>query len=147
MIRIGFTGTREEPSGKQKAWLLETVLSFGMGEVDEFHHGCCVGSDAFAHKVAKGAEVKQIVLHPPLKHDFEMKYENWDYANCVWYPRKDYLARDRDVVDCATVMFGLIKAGTELATPKSGTWYTVRHSIKMGRVIDVCYPSGKVLKY
>jgi hypothetical protein len=147
MIRLGFTGTREKPTQEQRIWLTDQVLSYGIGEVDEFHHGCCQGSDEYAHTVAKACEVKLIVLHPPLKHEFEMKYTEWEYANCVWYPRKDYLARDRDIVDCSTRMYGLAKANTALASPHSGTWYTARQSIKRGRIIDMCYPSGKVVKY
>jgi hypothetical protein len=147
MIRIGFTGTREIPSSEQGFWFTDAILQYGIGQIDEFHHGCCIGSDEFAHQVAKACEVKLIVLHPPLKHEFEMKYTEWDYANCVWYPRKDYLARDRDIVDCSTRMYGLAKADTKLDTMRSGTWYTARQSIKRGRVIDLCYPDGKVVQY
>lgn len=149
---LGATGTREEPSKQQRDWSLDEVLQYGIGGVAQFHHGCCLGSDEWMHRVAKSAEAMSIVLHPPILKTFEMEYTEWDYNNCVWYPRKPYLDRDRDIIKPhAGVkidrLLAIAKEGTDITTVRSGTWYTVRTAVKNGVPVDVCYPSGKVVKY
>src|SRR5215213_159560 len=113
-----------------------------MRGIDQFHHGCCQGSDEFAHRAAKGAEAKLLVLHPPLKRDWEMEYTQWDYDNCVWFPRRDYLPRDRDIVECSKRLLALPKGPEEFRG--SGTWYTIRYAVKAQIPVYICHPDGKV---
>jgi hypothetical protein len=141
-VNLGFTGSRHEPTRQQKNWLLEYLLD---NPQDEFHHGCCVGSDEFSHKAAKSCldmGLKQIVLHPPVDTSREMKYTDWDYANCVWYPRKEFLARDRDVVKATTRLIALPNGPERMRG--SGTWYTVRYALEHNRPVLICNPLGHV---
>lgn len=147
---LGFTGTREEPTEAQKTMLREFILHDATEEITQFHHGCCKGSDATAHLVFKewfGDQSDKITLHPPDKTIYEMEYTDWEYANCIWWRRKDYLARDRDIVECVDRVFAFAKEFTDIKTVRSGTWYTVRYAITQNKPVDVCYPSGKVVKY
>jgi hypothetical protein len=145
-MRLGFTGTREDPTKEQKKWFLSYVLGSGDDEtIDEFHHGCCEGSDEFSHRVARQCSdltVGQIVLHPPSNSKHEMKYEDWDYANCVWYPKKPYFDRNYDIVDCSTQMVALPK-GPEVQRG-SGTWHTIRAAIRAKKPVIICWPNGEV---
>jgi hypothetical protein len=145
---LGFTGTREEPTREQKTWLLSFVLGSGDDDrIDEFHHGCCVGSDEFSHRMAKQCldlTIEQIVLHPPSNSKYEMKYTDWDYANCVWYPRKPYLDRNYDIVACSTQVVALPK-GPEVKQG-SGTWHTIRATLRAKKPLIICYPDGEIDK-
>ena len=144
---LGFTGSREEPSSEQRKWVLETLITFVQHKaITGVHHGCCKGSDAFFHRAAKTVldlGLRQITLHPPLKREWEMEVTEWDLANCIWYPRKNYLARDRDIV---------ANSGSLLATPLSmkptrgsGTWYTIHHAKDSGKNGWVCFTDGTVI--
>jgi hypothetical protein len=113
--------------------------------VSEFHHGCCVGSDEFAHRIAKSCldtGLDQIVLHPPANGAQEMEYTEWDYGNCLWYTKKDYLARDRDIVNETDILLALPNGPEKMRG--SGTWYTIRYARNHNKKVIICDPLGKV---
>jgi hypothetical protein len=139
---LGFTGTREEPSKAQRLWLVDYLLEH---TPSEFHHGCCRGSDAFAHRAAKQCDIKgpiQIILHPPSNSKDEMKYEDWDYANCVWWPKKPYADRNYDIVGEAEGMIAFPKGPEQQRG--SGTWQTIRATLRAKKPIILVYPDGKI---
>jgi len=141
-VILGFTGSRYEPTSSQKNWLLQYMLD---NPAEEFHHGCCIGSDEFAHRAAKNCfdlGLKQIVLHPPSNHSKEMEYTDWDYANCVWYPRKDYLVRNRDIVNAADILLALPNGPEKMRG--SGTWWTIRYARNHFKKVIICDPLGNV---
>jgi hypothetical protein len=142
-VILGFTGSRHEPTGAQRVWLVDYIL--GNGKISEFHHGCCVGSDEFSHRAAKNSTdltVAEIVLHPPFDTTYEMEYTDWDYANCVWYPRKEFLRRNRDIVNASDRMVALPNGPEKMNG--SGTWYTVRFAVEQGKQVTICDPTGKL---
>ena len=61
MVKIGFTGTR---NGMNKEQIKELENIIKSKQLDEFHHGMCVGSDQQAHDVVKKEKIK-IVRQPP----------------------------------------------------------------------------------
>jgi hypothetical protein len=141
-MKLGFTGSRNEPSKAQRLWLVDYLLEH---EVSELHHGCCRGSDAFAHRAAKQCDLKgtiRIVLHPPNKNGWEMTYEQWEYDNCVWWPKADYLDRDRDIVACSDGLIAFPNGPEKLRG--SGTWYTVRYAVSKNRPVIICWPDGQI---
>jgi len=138
---IGFTGSRHEPTTEQRLWLLECLLDY---PPKEFHHGCCIGSDAFAHGAAKSCSdlgLGCIVLHPPSDPSREMEYTNWDYANCTWYPKKDYLVRNKDIVRECDMLLALPDGPKR---PHSGTWTTIGYAEQYGKPVLICDPLGKI---
>lgn len=142
-MNLGFTGSRHEPTSKQRIWLVDYILN--NGKISEFHHGCCVGSDEFSHRAAKNSTdltVGEIVLHPPDKSEYEMEYTEWDYSNCLWFPKKDYLARNRDIVREADRLVALPNGPEKMRG--SGTWYTIRWAIQHGKPVTICHPTGKI---
>ncbi|AII28221.1 hypothetical protein VC74_gp49 [Mycobacterium phage Sparky] len=130
-VPIGFTGTRKGLTPQQQDWLRATVAFGG-----DFHHGACVGADEMLHFYAKEAGCA-IIVHPPINARLRMSYD--PYA--TWMPAKDYLARDRDIVDSSKMLIAC-PDGPERA--QSGTWYTVRYAIKSGVPVTICYPNGSV---
>lgn len=146
---LGFTGSRNEPTVYQKEWMSEELVkAFTTTQgFTSAHHGCCIGSDAHFHDLVKqlllSGLVRNITLHPPSDRSREMEITQWELANCLWYPRKPYLIRNRDI---ATYSHRL------LATPDvterhrgSGTWYTIHAAENLGKPVYICMPDGELL--
>jgi hypothetical protein len=143
-LEFGFSGSREEPTKEQKKWLLSEVITLVQeNDFDRAHHGCCIGSDTFFHKCLKSVMhlgLKQIVLHPPSDRSREMDYEEWELDNCLWYPRKPYLSRNRDIAHRSHIL---------LATPSvpeksrgSGIWHTIHAAQAERKLVKICHPDG-----
>ena len=63
MLKIGFTGTRHGMTKNQEKELEKLVKA---KEIQEFHHGMCIGSDEQAHFIVSSHKPKiKIVGHPP----------------------------------------------------------------------------------
>lgn len=133
LLRLGFTGTRNEPTDKQLDWLWHEMVAYR-----ELHHGACVGADFCAHQAAKDNGVP-IIVHPPSNTRLRMNYD--DVA--TWLPAKPYLTRNRNIVDSTDELIA-IPDGPE--RQQSGTWSTVRYAVNLGRLVTICYPDGRVEK-
>lgn len=136
---LGFAGPRTGMKDPQKVWLRGHLLTM---EPTEFHHGCCTGSDAKAHKLALEHTSALIVIHPPVKETF-IAWECIDWGNerIKVLPRKGYHERDWDIVNaCETLL------ATPDGEPKghSGTWDTINFALSVSKPILVCYPDGHV---
>lgn len=131
LLSLGFTGTRNEPTEAQKNWLWHEIHAYR-----ELHHGACVGADYLAHQAALSAGIP-IVIHPPINGRLRMRYD----PVATWLPAKNYLERNRDIVDATDEIIAL-PDGPE--RQQSGTWATVRHAVKLGRLVTICYPDGRV---
>lgn len=123
-FRIGFTGTQDGMTDKQKAafrkYLQAAKKKF---PVVEFHHGDCIGADADAHTIAvEELGVDAIWIHPPR---YAAKRAFCKSPHIL--PEDDYLDRNRTIVSVTNAL---------IATPKemiekfrgSGTWMTIREA-------------------
>ena len=140
---VGCTGTREGMTDQQKDSFRGVVADIGMVEGLRwtFHHGDCVGSDEEAAGLVAQETFGMvwIVGHPPIKEDYRAHFP----SNEDMEP-KDYLARDRDIVDATSIL---------IATPKEmeqqtsgGTWYTVKYKQESAQSDGLCiiWPDGRV---
>lgn len=103
---------------------------------DVLHHGDCVGGDNDLDAIATDLKLR-IVVHPPINSSLR--------AYCISSERrepKEYLARDRDIVDESERMIAFPNSTTP--TPHSGTWYTVGYARKMGKPLAIVFPNGDV---
>ena len=154
-LNWGFTGTRDGMTDAQDKKVRELINDLG-GE--EFHHGMDAGSDEQFHyivlKKERGLITKldfvfyeagpRIIGHPPLNKKHAMKLDETIISTFfkIW-PAKEYLDRNHDVVH---------ESGLMLATPKeydevergSGTWATIRYTIKMNKPLIVVWPDGRL---
>ncbi len=137
---IGFTGTRNGMTKEQKESFHSLIDAVS---VKEFLHGDCVGSDEEAHnmvheliEIAKGEDIK-IVGHPP-------KYKGYRaYCKCdVLLKPKEYLARNKDIVDNSEIL--IATSATDKEKLRSGTWSTVRYARKKNKLIYIIFPNGKI---
>lgn len=131
MIVYGFTGTRRGMSREQWAWLSTTFPAEA-----ELHHGGCVGADAGAHAFAFSVG-GTVIVHPPVNPKLRMPYD----PRATWLPAKEYLPRDRDIVNACCQ---LLATPDGPSRPGSGTWHTIDYAINNDVPVLICYPDGTV---
>ena len=138
MVKLGFTGTRHGMSRAQKDALAQRLTR---GDVFEFHHGDCVGSDEQAHGLALMTEA-WIAVHPPDKDELRAHCLPYVARGEVLAP-KSYLERDRDIVDATEELFAT--PSSAVRESRSGTWYTVNYARTNNKLVTVVYPDGKTV--
>jgi len=131
---LGITGTREEPTNAQLRSFL--ILLKELGPV-EFHHGCCTGADTITSKIISALDPGIVIVgHPPIITTMIGNYK----SNFDWVP-KDYMDRNKDIVDVSEVLIGLVP--TEYEIKRSGTWSTIRYARrKKNKKYYVIKPDG-----
>jgi len=132
-MKIGVTGTKNGMTDRQKEMIRS---AFNVWNLTEFHHGDCIGADAEAGDIAV-IHKAEIHIHPPTNP----KYRAF-CAGDVIYPEKPYLDRDKDIVDAVSYMLATPKGFAEEL--RSGTWATIRYSLKVGRKITIIFPDGSL---
>lgn len=138
---IGFTGTRNLPSFEQRERLNYRLREVGM---TEFHHGCCVGADEYAHSVAvdyfAGSNDRPIRLHPPVKEKYMMPLPDRSDPLMSWADPLPYLVRNAAIVEATEYLFAVPDSYED--RPRSGTWWTIQQALWRGRPVEVIYPNG-----
>lgn len=124
----GFTGTQTTITTNQFDRLVKLFQDNG---IIELHHGDCVGADAIAHDIAVSLNIRT-VIHPPIK-PFKRAFKTGD----VVLPMKDYLTRNRDIVNASVILFACPKGPEEL---RSGTWSTIRYAWRINKPIEIIMP-------
>ncbi|MHA1286395.1 MAG: hypothetical protein ACTSPB_03210 [Candidatus Thorarchaeota archaeon] len=135
MVTVGFTGTRKGMTPEQKD-TVQMVLSKWL--VDEVHHGDCIGADEDFHRISECMGYK-IIIHPP-KNSRYRAYCGGPFRPTHVLPEKDYLDRNRDIVDASDVLIATPNSYRERI--RSGTWYTIRYAGRRGKRVIIVYPSG-----
>ena len=137
LIRVGFTGTRVGMTAQQISEVTALFEKLNPPPMKgTLHHGDCMGCDAQAHILARKVGYN-IVIHPPSKTGRRAYCK----GDSVW-PAKDYLVRNRDIVDNCDRMIATPK-GTEEEL-RSGTWTTIRYAKAVGRMMYIVFPNGEV---
>lgn len=133
---LGMTGTRNPITTQQRDWLRSVLENCG-----QLHHGACVNADEEAHDIAVGFDTT-IVVHPPSDQRLMMPSWKWFQRGGIYVMSpKPFLVRNRHIV-ADTERLIAIPDGPERET--GGTWYTVRHALKSGKGVTICYPDGRV---
>ncbi len=138
-MNVGFTGTQR---GMRQTQIDSFVKTISLLEITEFRHGDCLGADHEAHGlVLLHTNIGvSIYIHPPVNGSKR--------AFCLASPRvrilmpKDYLARNKDIVDSTDFLIATPGEGGEVL--RSGTWSTVRYARKKNKQGRIITPCGKV---
>ena len=128
---VGFTGSRHGITDAQAG-----VLRGLLHQVAMFHHGDCVGADEAAHDIARESGC-WITGHPCNLHGMR--------AHCKCdqlMPPKAPLVRNRDIVNVTNVLIACPETKDEVL--RSGTWATIRYSIKEKKPLVIVYPDGDI---
>jgi hypothetical protein len=139
LVRVGFTGTRDGMTNAQRE-ALSSILGEWADSSSEFHHGCCVGADAEAHRIHRERSKAPIIgWTGPNDEQRGVADHQLDEVR----PRQSsFFARNRSIVNAVDVMIATPRYMWE--EDKGGTWYTIRYARKVGRTIYVAWPDGSV---
>lgn len=138
ITNVGFTGTQEGMSNKQRAAFTKVIKET---KATHFHHGDCIGADADAHNIVRklwpNPNDCRIVGHPPLNKN---KRANCQFDFCL--PPDEYLKRNHAIVNTCEVMIACPKEMEEEL--RSGTWATIRYTRKQGKRLIIIYGDGSI---
>jgi hypothetical protein len=135
---IGFTGTREGMTPEQRKTLLLCLqmAKLGSGKFPlVIHHGSCIGADEEVHQIGFTMGLIRAV-HPPTDEKL--------MAPCRGehrYEPKDYLERNKDIVNEATLVIAC-PAQREEQGRGSGTWSTIRYAQDKHKILLGIFPDG-----
>jgi hypothetical protein len=139
---IGFTGTREGMTIAQ--WeAVDSVLDrfFEVPVVNEWHVGDCIGADQQACGLIYSLQAKYRIKthgHIPNHNQFRA-FCDYD----VEHEPKQYLARNRDIVDASDLMIAAPYEYEEVGRG-SGTWATIRYADRVDKPLIMVWPDGKM---
>ena len=140
-MKIGFTGSREGMSDAQKEGLRALLKAhFVIGA--EFHHGCCVGGDEEAHKIASELGY-WVVFHPPTDLRFVSGFmrsnlNSTGRRNLHQRVPLPYLDRNREIVEETVELIAAPKENVEPVQKRGGgTWATIRCARRLGRPVTI----------
>lgn len=138
-VNVGFTGTRLGMSDYQKKSLEAFLLS---NEVEQFHHGSCVGADVQAAKICRDCRPHTfIVAHPGFSmSDANDKSTEVSGVDSWTMPILAYFARNRLIVDSTDVLVAC--PYTRIRGVKGGTWYTIKYAKNVKRKTLIIWPAG-----
>ena len=131
-MKIGFTGTRNVPTAKQKR-ALDVLLMRLDGEFDitEVSHGDCKGSDKNFHDTVRSLlPGVKINVYPPT----DKKHRAFCYGD-ITHKEMEYLDRNQAIVDNSDILIATPKESSEIL--RSGTWATIRMAKKKGMPVHI----------
>ena len=136
---IGFTGTRDGLTDKQKLALMkEVILCYQHEGIKEAHHGACVGADHQFHDMVSWLIGKhRMILHIPTSLSMVpgvlMQMPNTQKRKPL-----PYLERNKAIVRSCDRLIACPAQEKEIQ--RSGTWATVRYARHVGRKIVLLKP-------
>jgi hypothetical protein len=140
-MKVGFTGTRQGMSLVQKEIFKRIIKEL---QPTEFHHGDCIGADKNAHEVLRNiCPETKIILHPGITKDKISRNRAFCKGD-VLYEVKDYLPRNKDIVDYSDIIVGTPKEDTFDYHTRSGTWFTLRYALKCRKKTIIIFPMGDI---
>ncbi len=130
-MKLGMTGNRFGLSNESKKVFLEFLNN---NEIQEVHHGDCLGADKDFHDICNNKNIK-IIIHPP--NDDKMR------AFCKSdniLQTKKFLDRNHDIVNNTDMLIAFPSTKEEIL--RSGTWATIRYAKKKNKNIFIIFPDG-----
>lgn len=149
MVRIGFTGTQEGMTVKQRLAFITALMAEVQLKLDraanvgapwfEFHHGDCIGADEEAHTIVRSiyGTYAQIHIHPP-----EIQTKRAHLKADVPYAPQDYLVRNKEIVICSEFIFAAPMQNQDVQ--RSGTWSTIRYAHKQKTPCAIILNNGTI---
>lgn len=130
---IGFTGTRDGMTLPQMQGFVSLLLDI---QSDQFHQGCCVGSDEEASIAARNQGL-WVVGHPPINRKHLSTFQSDEERE-----PEEYLVRNKAIVNASQVM--IATPGGMVEVLRSGTWATIRYARAAKRPVYIIFPDGRI---
>jgi hypothetical protein len=123
MIKIGFTGTREGMSSKQKEEIKQILQSYlDKGKKIVVNHGDCLGADKDFHDICRSLSSDIVIrIYPPSDNKLRAYCKGDNILET-----KPYLERNKDIINSCDILLACPKTKEEEL--RSGTWYTIRYA-------------------
>lgn len=138
MVKLGFTGSRDGMTNTTKEIFNKFINTI---EVEEFHHGDCIGADKDSHDIISTYNVATYI-HPPTNSSARAFCSNGNIKTI--FKEKDYIKRNHDIVDSCDILLACPNSKQEVL--RSGTWSTIRYAKKLSKPIIIFYPDGTLDK-
>lgn len=136
---VGFTGTRNGMTEEQEVAVWDFLVE---NNIDQAHHGDCIGADEEFHRLCKLRGGIQIVSHPPV----DDKYRAYCEGAYIVLPPKPYIVRNHDIVQAVSTMIATPKESKQPASLRGqGTWSTIVYARRLGKTMHSFAPNGKRL--
>lgn len=135
-MKVGFTGSQNGMSTAQLHTLRDWTID-AIDEIEEWHHGCCVGADTQSflqtyeifRELLTDDELREMFhFHPPTNTD---KASDLRQFLGTWHDPRPYLVRNREIVDDTDVL--IAAPGRDEEAIRSGTWSTIRYARALER--------------
>jgi len=127
---IGFTGSQKGMTANQFDRLVTLLKDLNPTIA---HHGDCIGADDVFHEICLELNIA-VVIHPPIENSKRAFCKGSDEI----LPTKQYLARNRDIVNISDELIAVPGEKTEQL--RSGTWATYRYAKKIGKTTHLITP-------
>lgn len=126
-LKIGITGTQDGLTSFQQDKFRQILTVFEK-QIEQIHHGDCVGADSIAHDISINEFSLKIVIHPPNNPTKRAYKKDFFQIN----KEKDYLERNKEIVKQTDFLIAFPK-NIEGELLRSGTWSTVRYARKQNK--------------
>jgi hypothetical protein len=132
-MKIGMTGSRDGIT-KEAQVILKNFLK--SNDIEEAHHGDCIGADTKFHNEVAALNIK-IIIHPPDNNAMR----SFCKGNTI-KPSRPYLTRNHNIVDETDTLIAFPSTKEEIV--RSGTWSTIRYARKQNKKIFIVFPDGSI---
>lgn len=139
MISIGFTGSRDGMTDKQKSTVSDLIRI--ISNINEIHHGDCIGCDEDFFEIVTNLHDDIETHSHPCTIDSMRAHTKSDIEYEPGHP----LDRNKNIVDLSDYIIGC--PGTEEEVVRSGTWATIRYAKKENKSVIVIWPNGYLEHY
>lgn len=130
---VGFTGSSKIITARQEKSL--GVVLDQYYNAKQARHGDCIVGDSVFHDACLTRHIP-VVIHPP-SNSSKRAYCKGAVEVLA---EKDYLERNRDIVDESTMLIAMPDSFVERI--RSGSWYTIRYALKVHKMVCIIYPDG-----
>lgn len=136
-MKLGFTGSRRKLIVPQSTQLRSLIGD--QNNVVEAHHGDCTGGDKEFHDLMLLYHPRVTMhIHSP-KLEVHRAFVPIRSTDILW-PPKDYLMRNRDIIENCDLLIGCPSSMT--FSLRSGSWWTIEAAKKVNKPIIVILPDG-----
>lgn len=143
-MKIGFTGSRNGINDSQHENLV-IIMKFEI-EPTRATHGDCVGADKQFFDIANSLGI-ETESRPGESKRFQSQSATAAFRaftdSDLKHAPEPYYDRNRKIVEGCDILLACPASRNE----KGGTWYTIKHAIKIGRPVIIIHADGKLERH
>ncbi len=143
-MKLGFTGSRRPLIHPQVValteFLVHPIIPQGVKPgIWEAHHGDCTGGDEYFHDTI-GVVNPECIRHVHSPRENQHRAFVTVRSTDILWPPKDYLIRNRDIIESCDLLIGCPSSMT--FSLGSGSWWTIEAAKKVNKPTIIILPNG-----